>query len=173
MSSATLSFTTVLNKFDSNLWGHHILVPDAIAQPFITAEGDRRVVCTLNDQVEFQCALMPKSEGDYFININKKIRDALKLQIGSQVQVTLCKDESKYGLPMPEEMEELLRQDDEGNRLFHALTPGKQRTLLYIAGSPKRSDTRIARAIVILEHLKANAGKIDFKMLQQAMRDGI
>lgn len=42
---------------------------------------------------------------------------------------------------MPEELEELLHQDEEGNRLFHALTPGKQRTLLYYIGAPKTADT--------------------------------
>lgn len=90
-----------------------------------------------------------------------------------QVQATLRKDDSKYGLPMPEEMQEVLDSDEEGNRLFHALTPGKQRTLLYIAGFPKTSDKRISRAIVIVEHLKANHGKIDFKMLNQALKGGI
>lgn len=167
------SFTTTLHKFDSNLWGHHILVPDIIAKLFITEEGDRRVVCTLNDVIEFQCALMPKGDGGFFININKKIRDSLKLKEGMQVQATLRKDESKYGLPMPEEMAELLAMDEEGNRLFHALTPGKQRTLLYIAGNAKSSDKRITRAIAIVEHLKANNGKIDFKMLNVALRDSV
>jgi len=172
-SDSEITFTTTLEKFDSNLWGHHILVSDVIANQFITDGGDRRVVCTLNDKIEFQCALMPKGDGGFFININKKIRDSLKLKIGMQVQATLRKDDSKYGLPMPEELKELLELDEEGNRFFHALTPGKQRTLLYIAGNAKSSDKRIMRAIAIVEHLKANDGKIDYKMLNQALRDGV
>ncbi len=168
-----MTFTTTLDKFDSNLWGHHIFVPDVIAKSFITENGDRRVVCTLNDTVKFQCALMPKGDGGFFININKKIRDSLQLKIGMQVQATLRKDDSKYGLPMPEELDELFKMDEEGNRLFHALTPGKQRTLLYIVGFPKTSDKRITRAIAVVEHLKANNGKIDFKMLNVALREGI
>lgn len=169
----SIHFTTVLDKFDSNLWGHHILVPEEIASPFITDDKDRRVVCTLNDQIEFQCALMPRGDGGFFININKKIRDKLKLKVGMQVQASLRKDESKYGLPMPEELDELLKQDVEGDRLFHALTPGKQRNLLYIVGNAKKSDTRITRAIIVIEHLKANDGKIDFKMLNQALKEGL
>lgn len=116
---------------------------------------------------------MPKGDGGFFININKKIRDSLQLKIGMQVQATLRKDDSKYGLPMPEELDELFKMDEEGNRLFHALTPGKQRTLLYIVGFPKTSDKRITRAIAVVEHLKANNGKIDFKMLNVALREGI
>ncbi len=116
---------------------------------------------------------MPKGDGGFFININKKIRDKLKLKVGMQVQASLRKDESKYGLPMPEELDELLKQDVEGDRLFHALTPGKQRNLLYIVGNAKKSDTRITRAIIVVEHLKANDGKIDFKMLNQALKEGL
>ncbi len=174
MSDQIVTFTTTFARFEANpLWGHHIAVPEEIARPFITEKGDRRVVCTLNGQLDFQCALMPKGDGSFFININKKIRDKLKLKVGMPMQVALRKDESQYGLPMPEELEELLQQDEEGNRFFHALTPGKQRNLLYIVGSAQKSDTRIRRAIVVIEHLKANGGKIDFKMLNQALREGI
>ena len=165
-----MEFTTHLEKFNSPLWGFHIKVPEAIAQSFI-AEGSKRVVCTLNGSVDFQCALMPSGDGTFFININKQLRDKLGLETGSPLTVSLRKDESKYGLPMPEELEELLKMDDEGNRLFHALTPGKQRNLLYIAGQPKTADKRIAKAITVVGHLKANGGKIDFKLLNEDLKE--
>ncbi|MBK9336086.1 MAG: DUF1905 domain-containing protein [Lewinellaceae bacterium] len=129
-------------------------------------------MCTLNEKAEFQCALMPKGEGRYFININKKLRDTLGLKVGSPVRVALRKDDSEYGLPVPEELAVLLEQDDEGNQLFHALTPGKQRTLLYIVGSVKSSDLRLNRAIAVVEHLKTNAGKINFKVLYAGLKAG-
>lgn len=164
-----MPFTAVLENFNSNLWGYHISVPADHAHEF--EKGDRRVVCTLNGTMEFQCALMPKGDGQYFININKKIRDKLKLVLGASVQVALRQDDSPYGLPMPEELAELLKLDPDGDALFHALTPGKQRTLLYIAGSPKRSETRIKRALVVIEHLKRQGGKIDFKQLNEDMKN--
>ncbi len=165
-----MTFTAELENFNTALWGFHIVVPAPHATPFLDGK-DRRVVCTLNGSLEFQCALMPKGDGHFFININKKNRDKLKLQLGSQVEVSLRKDESEYGLPMPEELAEMLAQDDEGNQLFHALTPGKQRNLLYIAGQPKTSDTRLKRAVVLVEHLKANKGKIDFKQLNLDLKE--
>ena len=99
-----------------------------------------------------------------------ELRDKLGLKLGMQVQASLRKDDSEYGLPMPEELAELLQQDEDGNALFHALTPGKQRTLLYIVGSPKTSDTRLRRAIVVVEHLKSNGGKINFRRLNEDMK---
>jgi len=165
-----MQFSAILEKSDSPLWGHYISVPDAVAQVFIS-EGTKRVVCTLGNTLEFQCALMPKGDGTYFININKKRQEETGLKPGMSIQVALKKDDSKYGLPMPEELAELLKMDEEGNRLFYALMPGRQRNLLYIAGQPKTSDARIKRAIVCMEHLKANDGKIDFKRLNEELRE--
>lgn len=165
-----MQFLTTLQNFHTALWNFHIVVSDEQASSFISG-NDRRVVCTLNGSLEFQCALMPKGDGHFFININKKIRDKLKLQEGSQVEVVLRKDESEYGLPMPEEFAEVLKQDEEGNRYFQSLTPGKQRNLLYISGQPKTSEIRLKRALVLVEHLKLNKGKIDFKQLGLDLKD--
>jgi hypothetical protein len=165
-----MQFTATLQNFHTALWTFYIVVPNEQAKPFIDGNY-RRVVCTLNGTLEFQCALMPKGDGHFFININKKIRDKLRLQESSQVQVSLRKDESEFGLPMPEEFAEVLRQDEEGNRYFQALTPGKQRNLLYISGQPKTSEVRLKRALVLVEHLKGNHGKIDFKRLGLDLKD--
>lgn len=163
-------FEARLEKMDSPLWQYHLPVPDEVAQPLVQGT-DRRVVCGLNGAVEFQCGLMPKGDGTFFILLNKKVRDQLKLAEGQSVAVSLQPDNSKYGLPMPEELEELLLQDADGDRLFHALTPGKQRNLLYIAGQVKSPEKRLARAMAIVEHLKKNDGQIQFKELNQDIRE--
>lgn len=167
-----LSFTSVLELSNNKLWGAHIVVPDVIAQVF-ASNGVRRVVCVLNEKIEYQCALLPKGDGSFLITVNKKIRDTLGLKAGSPVRAGLRKDESEYGLPMPEEMDEALSQDEEGSRHFHALTPGKIRTLLYIVGNVKDPDKRIGRALAILEHLKVNDGKINYRQLNEQIRQTI
>ncbi len=165
-----MKFSAILENFNASLWGHHIIVPDNIVQK-IMKTGAKRVVCTLNEIHTFQCALMPKGDGQYFIMLNTEIRKKLQLHVGVKIDVVLKKDDSKYGLPMPEEMEELLKIDDEANHYFHALTPGKQRSLLHIIGKPKRTDTRLHKAIVITEYLKSTRGRLDFKELQEAFRN--
>ena len=163
-------FKAPLETSTNKLWGAHFAVPDFIFKALADGE-DRRVICTLNEKVEYQCAMLPRGDGSYLITVNKKIRDQLKLQAGSQIQVSLKKDDSEYGLPMPEEFAEVLAQDAEGDKLFHALTAGKIRTLLYIAGNVKSSEKRIGRAFAIVEHLKMNAGKIDYKILNASIKD--
>ncbi|MDO8365705.1 MAG: DUF1905 domain-containing protein [Saprospiraceae bacterium] len=166
-------FNAVLEESTNKLWGCHFAVPQAVSDALITSGEARRVVCTLNDQLEYQCALLPRGDGSFVITVNKKNQTKLGLKIGSKITATLRKDESEYGLPMPEELAELLAQDEEGNRYLHALSPGKLRTLLYIVGQPKNSDVRLHRALVVVEHLKANKGKIDYKQLNVTMREPV
>lgn len=166
----SFQFDSVLELSDNRLWGAHFAVPELVVKALTS--NDKRVICRLNGTVEYQCAMVPKGEGIYVISVNKKLRDQLNLVAGSRVQVVLKKDESIYGLPMPEELAEVLSQDEEGNKFFHALTDGKIRTLLYIAGNVKSSEKRIERALIIVEHLKAQGGKLDYRKLNQALKSG-
>ena len=161
-----IKFKTALIKslgYDSG-W-HFIPVEAKIGEKFEKKDGSRRVVCTINDSESFQCALLP-SDGDFVIVVNKVKRDKLKIGEGDPIMVELAKDESKYGLPMPAEFKEVLNQDPGGNKVFHSLTPGKQRSILYLIGKVKDIDKRIHTALVVLEHLKKNEGKIIGDQLQ-------
>jgi hypothetical protein len=162
-------FTVQLENFDSDLWHFHILVPDLVLQPFLDA-NQKRVICKIDGLEAFHCALMPKGDGQYFININKERRKKLGLVLGAQIQAQIKTDDSKYGLPICEELEELLKMDDEGSDLFHALSLGKQRTLIHLASSPKRSETRLKKAVIIIEYLKSSEGHLDFKALHEAFK---
>jgi Domain of unknown function (DUF1905)/Bacteriocin-protection, YdeI or OmpD-Associated len=164
---ATHEFESVLAASESNIYQTHLVVPSEIVSAF-SAEKTKRVVATIrveSETHEYQCGLIPRGKGKVVIMVNKEIRAKLRIDAGSRVQVRLRKDESEYGLEMPEELAELMRQDEEGNRLFHALTEGKQRSLLYVVSSVKNSERRIERSITVIEHLKEHGGTIDSKRL--------
>ena len=163
-----MEFTAQLDNFNTKLWSYHVKVPRDIAAHFINS-GHKRVVVTLNQQVSFQAAIMPAGNGIHFINVNKKLRDQLKIKEGSRLNIALTEDTSEYGLPFPEELKEILSQDKEGDRLFHELTPGKQRNLIYAVNQVKHPDLRIQRGLIIIEHLKRNKGKIVFKELYREL----
>ena len=169
MSKNKTTYQARLFNFDeSDIWSFHLKVPADIAAPFI--DKDRRVLLQIGDLPAFACALMHDGKGDYFINLNKERRKKLGLQLGDKVTATIEKDNSKYGMPIPEIMEILLADDEEANRYFHELTPGKQRSLLHIIGKPKTEATRLKKAVVITEYLKTNKGKLDWKELQLAFK---
>jgi hypothetical protein len=172
MKTKEVSFTGELNRFDSNLWHFHIKVDKKIATKVTTKES-RRVVCTLQQTMSFQGALMPDGNGHFFINVNNELRKKLKLNEFDNVHVSFVPDTSKYGLPLPVEFEELLKQDLAGSDVFESLTDGKKRTLLFIIAKPKSPDLRIRNGIAVLEHLKRNKGKIDYKQLREDMKSSI
>lgn len=158
--------------YDSDVWYAYLHVPAEIAEPFIT-EGDLkyRVILTLNDTETWHCALMHRGDGDYFINVNKDIRTRLELEEHTEVTATLKKDTSQYGMELPAELRELFDLDPEGATIFHQLTPGKQRALLYQVAKPKGAATRIRKAVTIVEYLKSTRGRLDFKELNEAYRE--
>src|SRR5438876_9802923 len=124
---SSVSFKTTLTKSSADSGWHFLIVTPDIVSKFGFEGKSKRIVCTINNGENFQCALLPSGELFYII-VNKKKRDALGIVAGDTVDVLLVKDESKYGLPMPKEFEEVLKQDPEGDRLFHTLTAGKQRS---------------------------------------------
>lgn len=174
MTEPTATFDTQLTRKPSSLsWNYTIDVPIEIAEQFIE-KGNRRVICTLNELPPYHAALMPNGNGGFFIMVNSDVRKQLKLGKTVNVvelKVQLEKDRSKYGIHLPEEMEELLLVDEEGSRFFHQLTPGKQRSLLHIIGKPKSSAIRLKKAVVVLDFLKLNNGQLDFKLLNQAFKE--
>ena len=165
-----LKFTTRLFKSPGYESGwHFIQVKAKIGEKFEKKDGSRRVICTINDSETFQCALLP-SDGDFVIVVNKVKRDKLKIVDGDKITVELKPDETKYGLPMPPEFKEVLKQDRPGDKLFHSLTPGKQRSLLYLIGKVKDVDRRIHTALIVIEHLKENEGKIIGDQLHEELK---
>ncbi|MEO5860393.1 MAG: YdeI/OmpD-associated family protein [Pyrinomonadaceae bacterium] len=150
--------------------GWHFLVVDRKTVDKLGFEGkSRRVRCSIKNAEPFACALMPWGDIFYII-VNKLRRTELGLNVGDSVDVVLEKDESKYGMPMPEELQEVLNQDREGNKFFHTLTAGKQRSMMWFIGKIKDIDKRIHTALVFVEHLKKNNGKIVHEELQRELK---
>jgi len=157
---------------DSPIWSGHVEVPLEVVEYFKN-EKIKRLICTFQNQVKTHLVIQSDGKGGHYILLNKDIAKQIQLTVGEEVSVALEEDTSKYGMPLPEEMKELLLQDPEGERYFHSLTPGKQRSLLYIVGKPKGTDTRLKKAIVILNYLKQTQGKLDMKELNQAFKDDV
>lgn len=161
--------TAKIYNFYHEVWHQHIKVPMEAVEPFLDMKA-KRVICTLFGETRFHCALMPDGKGGFFINLNKELRKKYNLDIGDEVSFTLERDESQYGMEMPEELGELLAQDDEGSALFHALTPGKQRSLIFLVAKPKTSHTRLRKALGIINYLKSAGGQLDYKELHAFLK---
>lgn len=169
MSSPLVKFTSIVEVTDSTPPWHILRVPREKVADFGFKGNLRRVVCTLAERETFNCALFP-SRGDYFLTLSKTLRKRLGLEAGDQVTVRLTKDESKYGMLIPDEFAEVLRQDPVGRELFDGLSPGNQRLMLKLVVFVKDVDRRIARALAGIEQLKLSDGKFDYHAQHLAMR---
>lgn len=163
------AFTGIVENFNTRLWKHHVKLPVTIAKT-LHENGIKRIRVTINDEATIASGLLPAGNDVYFILLNKKLRDSLKIDENSRIHVSIVEDDSQYGMDMPEELLECLKSDSVGDKYFHALTPGKQRDLIYIASNVKNPELRIARSLIILDHLKHQKGKLDFKLLYQSLK---
>jgi uncharacterized protein YdeI (YjbR/CyaY-like superfamily) len=72
---------------------------------------------------------------------------------GSTIHLKLEIDDSKYGLPVPEEFNIVIEQDPEAYRRFELLSAGMQRYILAYVAGVKNPDKRIERAILLMRNL--------------------
>ncbi len=170
MSNIHGTFIGILEKNNNVLYSSHIIVPPKIVKE-LKSKKIKRFICNLDQKSEIHAGLIPNGKGAYFIKINKELRVKHQLNFGDAIPIVLSEDTSEYGIELPEEMSELFIQDPVGDRHFHALTPGKQRSLLYLVNKLKSPEKRLQKAVIIMEHLNEQKGQLDFKILHQDFKD--
>ena len=170
LSFSMFNFEGILEKYENNLWNYHVKVPEVIVLA-LKEKGVKRFLCSIDKGDPFHASLMPAGNGIYFIKLNQELRKRHRLSLGRKMLVSFTEDESKYGMPMPEEFEEILRQDDLSQKRFEKLSPGKQRSLLYLVNKVKNPQKRLEKSLIILEHLVEQKGELDFKKLHQDFKD--
>ena len=167
-----MRFKTYLAKFsksDSKVYSLHLPIPESVAKEIIEKKS-KRVRCELNSQETITTGLMP-SKKYWFLLINQDLQKKLQIQIGDEVDVEMTPEVSKYGVEMPEELQATLDQDTLAAEFFDLLTPGKQRNLIYLVSKVKNSNSRINKALAIIDHLTEMQGKLDFKLLNEKIKE--
>jgi len=136
----------------------------------LVQDTDRRVVCTVNGIETYHCAIHADGKGGYRIMLNRMRCNRLGLVRGEELSVELVKDRSEYGLPMGDELREVLDQHPEADHIFHSFTKGLQRTLIHWVNTVKSPDIRIRRAWVMAEHIVLRQGRPDHRQLNEEIK---
>lgn len=129
---------------------YYLLLEDEVLTHFPLKS---RVICKADGHLEFSAAVMALGEGKGYLMLNGKRLKALKKGEGDSVALELMADDSEYGMPMPEELQEILDQDEEIRTRFEGLTPGKKRTILHYIGMVKNPELRLEKAIKYMNNL--------------------
>lgn len=158
------TFKATLKDKINNVYGLHLLVPIEIVD-YYKKKNINRFNIKFNDSKAYPRAILSNGNDQYYLYLNKALQKEMKARLGDEIFVQMQPDTSDYGMPMPEELAECLYQMPVGNDLFHKLTPGKQRSLIYMVAKPKREETRVKKAYQILSYLESVNGKLDYKEL--------
>lgn len=132
---------------------HHITVPANIVEG-VGGIGTR-LMCSINKHEPFHAGMVALGGGAAYITVNKKRMKRFGVKKSDEVTVSIELDHSKYGMEMPEELEALLEQDQEGERRFEMLAPSKQRYIIHYVSQVKSSQKKIDRAIKLINNLKS------------------
>lgn len=152
-----ITFTSKIEYLDK-LRMSYISVTDEILEQFIE-EGDKllynqRFDVTVNDGVKWQGGTVSLGNNTAYITFSKDRMKKIGVGLGDTVSVNLEKNRSEYGFNVPEEFEEVLKQDPLANERFVALTKGTRRAIIYLVIQIKSSQKRIEKSIFLLENLK-------------------
>ncbi len=152
-----ITFTSKIEHLDK-LRMSYISVTDEILEQFME-EGDKllynqRFDVTVNDQVKWQGGTVSLGNNTAYITFSKGRMKQIGVELGDTVSVHLEKNRSEYGFDVPEEFEEVLKQDQLANERFIDLTKGTRRAIIYLVIQMKSSQKRIEKSIFLLENLK-------------------
>jgi hypothetical protein len=147
-----ISFKTKIYKLE-HLSGHYINVPASVVKK-AGGPGKQRYVCTVDKNMSWKCGLVSHKAGGAYILLNKKQMQMGKFNVGQEINVSLKKDSSKYGMDIPKELKEVFKQDEIGKERFDALLPGKRRYIIYYVSQVKSVELRVERALRLISNLK-------------------
>ena len=165
-------FQTKLEKFEGRLYEQHVKVPEDVVS-FYKEKEVKRFIAQLNDGDQFPCAILSAGTDGKYLIVSNDLKRSNNLTIGDEIIVRIEPDNSKYGMSLPIELEELLSQEPDFELYFDKLTPGKQRALIFQVSKLKSERKRVEKSVIISRYLVEQQGKLDFRDLNEAFKRGI
>jgi len=148
-------FTGCLESLDAVGTYQGIIIPEDIIE-LLPAAKRHRVKGFIN-QTPFALAINSIKGGFKYFSVGNPLKNECKIRQGEKVEVSFYLVDPKI-VELPEELIELLAQDEEGNKIWQSFKPGMQRSLAYYVTGVKNTDSRIKRAIEIIQ--KAKTGNL-------------
>jgi hypothetical protein len=130
-----------------------IYLPESIVK--ILPKGRIRTKGTINGAA-FALAPLYKKDGARFFSISAALRKAAKIREGDAVDVRFTLVDSDI-IDIPEELDAVLEQDEEGKRVWETFTKGMQRSLIHYITSVKNVDSRIKRSLELVAKAKSRS----------------
>ncbi|MEM1043808.1 MAG: YdeI/OmpD-associated family protein [Bacteroidota bacterium] len=135
---------------------HYVPIPAEVAAA-LDADGVTHVEGTLDagsGTRPFRRALHRQPDGSLRLKFGAGWLREAGAAVGNVARVTLHEDPDPGRVDMPGELSAALDLDPEASKAWAALSPSRRKTHAYHVGRAKRTDTRIRRALSILDEIK-------------------
>jgi len=132
----------------------HYIELDAKTVKRVTKDGNKRVICKLNNTINIHAAVMKTKEGMYYLMISAANLKKITVKSGNMVKAEIEIDKSELQFNIPEEFAEVIATDPPAKKIFESLTAGNKRGLIALVNMLKSSDKKIERALKIAESIK-------------------
>lgn len=144
-------FQGILKILDSNPSYTMVTIPSEIISE-LPESGRLRTLGKMNG-AEFSLAIQGRKNGNGFFMVGSALRRAAKITTGDPVEIEFSLTDPDF-LELPEELKEVMEQDEEAGKIFFGMTVGMQRSLAYYVSSVKNTDSRIKRALELAYKMK-------------------
>lgn len=147
----TFKFTGRLEALGAVSTNYGIIIPESILASL--PEAKRYRVKGFINKTPFSLAINSLKGGFKYFAVGAPLRKACKIRQGEEVEITFHIVDPNI-VDLPEELIEVLAQDEEGNVIWQSFTPGMQRSLAHYVFSVKNTDSRIKRALELIYKAK-------------------
>ena len=146
------SFSAQIERFEGEGHMHFLALPGALADE-IRGQGAKRFVITVNDGVTWHCGLLGTGDGRWFVLVSKEKLKQAQTAHGGWVHVDFRVDDSKYGMAVSPDLQEMLDDDPDFLQRFDAMLPGKRRNAIHHIASAKTDGTIAKRILKLMNEL--------------------
>jgi uncharacterized protein YdeI (YjbR/CyaY-like superfamily) len=101
----------------------------------------------------FSLAINNLKSGERYFAVSNALRKAAKIGVGDPVKVDFHLVDPNI-VELPEELEVVIAQDPDAEKVWNTFTPGMQRSLAHYVITAKSVDVRIKRALELMFKIK-------------------
>lgn len=156
----TYSFSARITRIEAQQTHYILVVPDELMEQIeaenTVTKGRIRVEGTING-APIALAIQNLKTGERYLTVSGPLRRAAKIQMSVPVKAEFYLVDPEK-LDIPEELTAVLNEDPEGKEAFEKLTTGYKRGLVHYITSVKNVDSRIKRALDMVN--KAKTGQL-------------
>ncbi|MEM9834593.1 MAG: YdeI/OmpD-associated family protein [Bacteroidota bacterium] len=141
----------IIQQLEKRRGGYFYLTIPAEFVNGLEKKRHTRFICTIEENVTFQCGLNHLGDGNFFIILGSKNLKAANKKLGDTLHFTLHEDPNPLGVAVPEVLAALLEQDDALKSIFEKLSMGKKRHVIHSINKIKDIDKQINTAIKTIQ----------------------